>query len=142
MSLAGSLKEHPIHNEITDNHIHHVGVYHKYSAGVFLGLSEGNVVGHNLIEHVPHHAVNLGSHGLGRNLVEYNKIRHAAQQTCDTAAINCWMEQPPRDERSGHVIRYNFIADTGLIITRPPIGTNTTGQEAEGPNCLSEGGGH
>jgi len=30
--------------------------------------------------------------------------------------------------------------DTGTIIIGPPIGTNTTGQEAEGPNCV--GGGH
>jgi cytochrome b6-f complex iron-sulfur subunit len=30
--------------------------------------------------------------------------------------------------------------DTGTIITGPPIGTNTTGQEAEGPHCV--GGGH
>jgi len=30
--------------------------------------------------------------------------------------------------------------DTGTIIQGPPIGTNTTGQEAEGPNCI--GGAH
>ena len=33
--------------------------------------------------------------------------------------------------------------DTGLIFQGPPIGTNTTGQEAEGPHCVSGGeGGH
>lgn len=35
-----------------------------------------------------------------------------------------------------------LIVNTGVVIQGPPIGTNTTGQEAEGPNCLSEGGGH
>ncbi len=35
-----------------------------------------------------------------------------------------------------------LIVDTGNVIQGPPIGTNTTGQEAEGPNCLGEGGGH
>lgn len=35
-----------------------------------------------------------------------------------------------------------LIVNTGIVIQGPPIGTNTTGQEAEGPNCLSEGGGH
>jgi cytochrome b6-f complex iron-sulfur subunit len=35
-----------------------------------------------------------------------------------------------------------LVVDTGTIIQGPPIGTNTTGQEAEGPNCLSSGGGH
>jgi cytochrome b6-f complex iron-sulfur subunit len=36
-----------------------------------------------------------------------------------------------------------FIVDTGNVIQGPPIGTNTTGQEAEGPNCIGAGsGGH
>jgi cytochrome b6-f complex iron-sulfur subunit len=34
----------------------------------------------------------------------------------------------------------SFAVDTGTIITGPPIGTNTTGQEVEGPHCVS--GGH
>ncbi|HET6772815.1 MAG TPA: Rieske 2Fe-2S domain-containing protein [Acidimicrobiales bacterium] len=34
-----------------------------------------------------------------------------------------------------------FTVDTGTIIQGPPIGTNTTGQEAEGPHCVG-GGGH
>jgi len=28
------------------------------------------------------------------------------------------------------------VVDTGTVIPGPPIGTNTTGQEAEGPNCI------
>ncbi len=35
-----------------------------------------------------------------------------------------------------------FSVDTGTVIEGPPIGTNTTGQEAEGPHCVSGGGGH
>jgi cytochrome b6-f complex iron-sulfur subunit len=30
--------------------------------------------------------------------------------------------------------------DTGIVVIGPPIGVNTTGQEAEGPHCV--GGGH
>lgn len=33
-----------------------------------------------------------------------------------------------------------LTVDTGQVIQGPPIGTNTTGQEAEGPHCV--GGGH
>ncbi|MFP5256151.1 MAG: ubiquinol-cytochrome c reductase iron-sulfur subunit [Acidimicrobiia bacterium] len=33
----------------------------------------------------------------------------------------------------------NISVDTGTIITGPPIGTNTTGQEAEGPHCVGSG---
>lgn len=34
------------------------------------------------------------------------------------------------------------VVDTKIVIPGPPIGTNTTGQEAEGPNCIgaTEGG--
>lgn len=31
-----------------------------------------------------------------------------------------------------------FVVDTGTIIQGPSLGTNTTGQEAEGPNCIGE----
>ena len=36
----------------------------------------------------------------------------------------------------------SLSVDTGTIIQGPPIGTNTTGQEAEGPHCVGAGGGH
>ena len=35
-----------------------------------------------------------------------------------------------------------LTVDTGTIVQGPPIGTNTTGQEAEGPNCIGQAGGH
>ena len=41
-------------------------------------------------------------------------------------------------EVAGGVLTVN----TGQIIQGPPIGTNTTGQEAEGPHCVTGGGGH
>ena len=33
----------------------------------------------------------------------------------------------------------SISVDTGTIIQGPPIGTNTTGQEAEGPHCVGGG---
>jgi cytochrome b6-f complex iron-sulfur subunit len=35
-----------------------------------------------------------------------------------------------------------LTVDTGVIIQGPPVGTNTTGQEAEGPHCIGSGAGH
>ncbi|HEY9558780.1 MAG TPA: Rieske 2Fe-2S domain-containing protein, partial [Acidimicrobiales bacterium] len=35
----------------------------------------------------------------------------------------------------------SISVDTGTVLIGPPIGTNTTGQEAEGPHCVS-GGSH
>jgi cytochrome b6-f complex iron-sulfur subunit len=36
----------------------------------------------------------------------------------------------------------DVIVDTGTVVTGPPIGTNTTGQEAEGPHCITSAGEH
>jgi cytochrome b6-f complex iron-sulfur subunit len=36
----------------------------------------------------------------------------------------------------------DVTVDTGTIVEGPPIGTNTTGQEAEGPHCITGGGDH
>jgi cytochrome b6-f complex iron-sulfur subunit len=36
----------------------------------------------------------------------------------------------------------NLTVDTGTPILGPAIGTNTTGQEAEGPHCVSGGSAH
>jgi parallel beta-helix repeat protein len=106
----------PIYNQVLDNYIHHSGVYDKYVAGIFLGLSESNVIGHNRIEYMPHHGINLGNSAFGRNVLEYNEIRFAGLQTCDKGAINSWMEDPDTHvekgvPRSGNVIRYNLVAD-------------------------------
>ncbi len=109
-------RRYPLYNEVVDNYIHDSGVFDKYVAGVFLGLSESNIIGHNRIENMPHHAINLGNSGFGRNIVEYNEIRNVGRESCDKGAINMWMEDPyglveRQAERSGHVIRYNLIAD-------------------------------
>ncbi len=48
------------------------------------------------------------------------------------------MDRFPMEVTAGQ----ELIVNTGSVIQGPPIGTNTTGQEAEGPNCLSGGGGH
>jgi len=34
----------------------------------------------------------------------------------------------------------NVVIDTGAVFGGPAIGTNTTGQEAEGPHCVGAGG--
>ncbi len=36
----------------------------------------------------------------------------------------------------------SVVVDTKIVIPGPPIGTNTTGQESEGPHCIGAVGGH
>jgi len=118
--LLGTELYHPKFNVVSDNHIHRLGVLNKYVGGIFSGMSNGNHFSHNKIEYMPHHAINLSNNPGGRNIVEYNLIRHACLQINDTGAINMWMERPgkPDAERDGHVIRYNYIADTYTFETR------------------------
>ena len=118
VAIMGNKVRHPLYTRVEDNEIHHTGVYINYTAGVFMGLSDGTSVAHNYIHDVPHHAVCLSTNGLGRNLVEFNEIRRAALEMHDTGAINCWMDVPgegwpmlPDQARSGHIIRYNLIAE-------------------------------
>lgn len=101
----------PISNEVTDNFIHHCGVLNKYTAGIFLGVSDGNLVAHNRIEYLPQAAISLGQNSFGRNVVEYNEIRHVCQETAPAGAVHSWMDEDASEERVGHVIRFNLIAD-------------------------------
>ena len=41
------------------------------------------------------------------------------------------------DRFSMSIENNELVVDTGIIIQGPPIGVNTTGQEAEGPHCIS-----
>jgi len=114
----------PLSNEILDNHIHHCGELNKMAVGVFCGVSDDTVIAHNQVEDMPHHGVCLGGSGYGRNLLEYNEIRRCTLVAHDSGAVNFWMEDRvvkvdgspetiTKDAlRSGHVIRYNRIADT------------------------------
>ena len=120
ITLIGTRDRHPVDNRVSDNDIHHCGVINKFVAGVFLGLSDGTTVQHNAIHDVPHHAINLGSNGYGRNVLEYNDIRRSCLEIFDTGAINSWADTldvtrthvARNVERAGHVIRYNFIGQT------------------------------
>jgi cytochrome b6-f complex iron-sulfur subunit len=43
-------------------------------------------------------------------------------------------------DRFGIAVTGGFVTvDTSLVVQGPPIGTNTTGQEAEGPHCITGG---
>ena len=110
--VLGEQQEHPTRNQITDNHIHHIGVFDWSAAGVLLGRSEANVIGHNEIHDVPHNTIALGADGYGRNIVEYNRLHRCCQRSKDNGVINCWMATPIESRRIGHVIRYNFCYDS------------------------------
>jgi len=46
------------------------------------------------------------------------------------------------DRFAVEVVDGRVVVDTGTVVIGPPIGTNTTGQEAEGPHCVELTSGH
>ena len=115
--VIGHKEHHPMFTVVEDCDIHNVGAINNYCAGVFMGTSDGTWVRHNHIHDVPHHAINLATNGVGRNFIEWNRIERAALENMDLGAINSWMDEPfpvikADTSRSGHVIRFNYIADT------------------------------
>ena len=103
------------HHLISNNHIHHVGVFEKHACGIAMsGISSvDNVVSHNLIHHTPRFGIGMMS-GFGRVIIEYNELHHLSLETCDTGGItsNRWYtyEKDP-DLCSGNIIRFNYIHD-------------------------------
>lgn len=124
--FIGDRVDHPLFCRVEDCHIHDGGDLLNYVAGVFCGVSDGITIAHNHIHDMPHHAVNLATNGLGRNYVEYNRIERVTLEIADTGAINMWMDDAgtpgeptnPHGERSGHVIRNNWIAHVQGCIGR------------------------
>jgi parallel beta-helix repeat protein len=144
--MRGNRQPMPVSNEVTDNHIHHCGILNKYVAGVFLGVSDSNLIAHNKFEYLPHHAVNLSMNGYGRNVLEYNDIHDVCLELRDNGAINAWMDDPQSDERVGHVIRFNRMVDIvgchtdyqGHILV-PDGMANGIYLDNDASNCLIQG---
>jgi len=121
---------------ISDNHIHHVGVYEKHGQGIaFYGVSASDVtVAHNHIHHTPRFGIGLMS-GFGRIIIEHNDLHDLSLETCDTGGIcfNRWYtsEEDPQ-LRDGPIIRYNRVCNV--------VGCGAYGIKAEpGGTDLAEG---
>ena len=103
------------HHLISNNHIHHVGIFEKHAMGISLfGISSVDiVVSHNLIHHTPRFGMGLMS-GFGRVIIEYNEMHDLSQETCDTGGItaNRWYtyDKDP-DLCRGNIVRFNYIHD-------------------------------
>jgi parallel beta-helix repeat protein len=93
-------------NRVENNYIHHVGVFHKASSGIFC-RGVGNIVSHNLIHSTPRTGIYLDGND---HLIEYNHIHHVNQETRDSGIIYCsgvdWTKR-------GNVIQFNHFHDSG-----------------------------
>ncbi|MBN1291691.1 MAG: right-handed parallel beta-helix repeat-containing protein [Candidatus Latescibacteria bacterium] len=86
---GGSTYDHPLvrtgANEITDNHIHHIGLVHHAATGIWIQHGFGNHIAHNHIHHTYYSSIAIGwVWGYARsisshNIIEYNHIHDVGQ---------------------------------------------------------------
>jgi len=113
-------------NRILNNYIHHVAVDYKAGVGVFAGYTDGTVIAHNEIAHLPYSGMSIGW-GWGEtdagggaywqpfyfdtptpsrnNRIENNHIHHVMLETWDGGAIYTLGNMP------GTIIRGNHVHD-------------------------------
>ena len=102
-----------VRNLITNNHIHHCGVFKKNGGGVqaYAINSVDNVVSHNLIHDTADKGIVMQD-GFGRFIIEYNEMYNLNYEIADTGGImvNRWysIKDDPQLDHC-HLIQFNLI---------------------------------
>jgi parallel beta-helix repeat protein len=103
-------------HQITDNHIHDIGLVSAPAVGIFILLSSQNEIAHNEIDHTFYTGISLGwSWGYRKtycekNIVEFNHIHDIGQgMLSDMGGIYTLGLQP------GAIIRDNLIHDVNIL---------------------------
>jgi parallel beta-helix repeat protein len=106
-----------IANDVTDNHIHHIGLVHAPAVGVLALLSANDLIAHNEIDHTFYTAVSVGwSWGYAENpcrgnIIEHNLMHDIGQgMLSDMGGVYTLGLQP------GTIIRNNVIHDVSVFI--------------------------
>ena len=110
--------------EITDNHVHDVGLTYP-SAIALTGGGQGCEISHNHVHHTPYSAVTCGGQD---NRIESNRIHHAMQELHDGAGIYCFAGK-------NLVLRGNFIYD---IVDTGGYGASAYYLDERSEGCLVE----
>jgi nitrous oxidase accessory protein NosD len=105
---------------IVRNHIHDVGEVYFESAGVWFQAADDARVAFNFIENTAQFGIAGGSiwgpqDASYGNIIEYNLVRNANQQTSDGGAIKMMGEQA---DRQNSVVRYNLVMGTDQLMNR------------------------
>ncbi len=110
--------------EITDNHVHDVGLTYP-SAIALTGGGTGCAITHNHVHRTPYSAVTCGGR---ENRIESNRIHHAMQELHDGAGIYCFAGK-------NLVLRGNFIHD---IVDTGGYGASAYYLDERSEGCLVE----
>ncbi len=83
-------KDYPADCVISNNLMHHLGIYGKQTAGVFMAKTIKNTVSHNHIHHVPRASICINDPFWGGHIIEYNDIHDTVLETNDHGSFNSW----------------------------------------------------
>ena len=88
--IQGTNRPLPSENTISNNLIHDCGFFGKQIAGVFVSISEKNVISHNLIYNMPRAAICVNDGWGGGHVIEFNDIHDTVRETHDHGPFNSW----------------------------------------------------
>ncbi len=88
--IQGTNRPLPSGNLVSNNLIHDCGFFGKQIAGVFLSVSENNVVSHNRIYNMPRAAICVDDGWGGGHVIEFNYIHDTVRETHDHGPFNSW----------------------------------------------------
>lgn len=128
-SFGPEPEDYPAYCLISNNLIHHIGVYGKQTAGVFMAIALKNTISHNHIHHVPRAAICINDPFWGGHIIEYNYVHDTVLETNDHGTFNSWgrghywcvghyrghVYHDPgditRDAKFTTIYRYNYIRE-------------------------------
>jgi len=89
-SFGPDPEDYPTYCTISNNLMHHLGVYGKQTAGVFMAVTLKNKISHNHIYYVPRAAICINDPFWGGHVIEYNDIHDTVLETEDHGPFNSW----------------------------------------------------
>jgi len=107
-------EEQPFENIIAGNHIYDCGLIYKGTYGIYLNTGSANRIAHNYLHQVPRIGIFVNEWSGRNNIVEYNKVVDTGLETHDSGAIYTIGN---KNELSGTIIRYNFVRNSGGLVT-------------------------
>ncbi len=123
------VEDYPAECVVSNNEMHHIGVYGKQTAGVFMSISRHNLISHNHIHDMPRSGICINDPFWGGHVIEYNDIHETVLESDDHGPFNSWgrghywclainrieVSHPAgdvkRDSRYQTIIRYNRFRD-------------------------------
>lgn len=83
-------EEYPRDITISYNHLTHMGVFEKQTAGVCLSMCQDVTVSHNTIHHSPRSGININDGCWGGHVIEYNDVFDCMRESGDHGPFNSW----------------------------------------------------